>query len=480
MANTNSPLKMANTNTPLKTIFRCEGSQSLRTEPHCFICLRSPSGKLRNIVTNVALPDNNPILKDIRKCLNMDSNAQFSIHECKICLTCKRRLENCVEFQNKLNEAIDRKSTSTCSTKRMAFSQTPSSSKKENVSEASNKENIPARKVNCKKKKKLFLELDTDVQSDVKKSDMCQSDHNYGSFASPVDMAHINSVRAKQELFCKKNHQDQCYSADDIFKNKILLSEVQKLILLETEVVADKLCSLSIQPGPSVLRTLQHPSSLKSEDILHKCLLEFQNCFPFVFRVFQTLASPLHADQQRTNTCNSTIAMMYAMAMNRRNEDLCAMQKINTCIALRFHAGNDLLDIFNKTSITLSADSKYTFLDKMGDLNTEGIVRSVQMGIGGKVTVDNIDGMTIARDVRLTGGNKHYHYTASTYYPDRADLTDLEESTTLTPPEEINFDVFYLSAEEESRLKEMYGYMVCNTQSIFNVCKSDVNLKVRK
>lgn len=75
------------------------------------------------------------------------------------------------------------------------------------------------------------------------------------------------------------------------------------------------------------------------------------------------------------------------------------MQKINTCIALRFHAGNDLLDIFNKTSITLSADSKYTFLDKMGDLNTEGIVRSVQMGIGGKVTVDNIDGMTIARDL---------------------------------------------------------------------------------
>lgn len=83
--------------------------------------------------------------------------------------------------------------------------------------------------------------------------------------------------------------------------------------------------------------------------------------------------------------------------------------------------------------------------------------------------------MTIARDVRRTGGNKHYHYTTSTYYPDRADLTDLEESTTLTPPEEINFDVFYLSAEEESRLKEMYGYMVCNTQSIFNVCNSDVD-----
>lgn len=34
---------------------------------------------------------------------------------------------------------------------------------KENVSDVSNKENIFVRKVNCKKKKKFFLELDIDV-----------------------------------------------------------------------------------------------------------------------------------------------------------------------------------------------------------------------------------------------------------------------------------------------------------------------------
>ncbi|XP_062617165.1 uncharacterized protein LOC134278881 isoform X1 [Saccostrea cucullata] len=456
-----------NTDTPLKTIFR---GQSL--EPHCFICFRSPSGKLRNIITNVALPlpENNAVLQNIKKCLDITFHS-ISFQDCKICLSCKRQLENCVHFQNILKEAINRKSTSTCSTKRMAFSQTPtltpSSTKKENTDDVNNKENVSMRKTHSKKKKKLqFLELETDVPIDTNKSQMCHTDHNYGSLASPLDTTHLNSVKAKQELFCKKDdktNQSQCCSADDVFKNKVLLSEIQKLILLETEVIADNLCSLNIQPGPSVLRTLQHPSPLKSEDILHKCLLEFQNCFPFVFRVFQTLTSPLHADQQKTATGNSTIAMMYAMAMNKRNKDLCAMQKINTCIALRFHAGNDLLDIFNKTGITLSADSKYTFLDKMGDLNTEGIVRSIQLGIGGKVTVDNIDGMTIARDVRLTGGNKHYHYTASTYYPDRVDLRDLEQCITSSVPEEINFDVFYLSAEEESKLKEMYGYMVGRT-----------------
>lgn len=97
--------------------------------------------------------------------------------------------------------------------------------------------------------------------------------------------------------------------------------------------------------------------------------------------------------------------MMYVMVMNRRNKDLCVMQKINICIVFRFYVGNDFLDIFNKISIIFFVDSKYIFLDKMGDLNIEGIVRSVQMGIGGKVIVDNIDGMIIVRDVRFIGGN---------------------------------------------------------------------------
>lgn len=161
---------------------------------------------------------------------------------------------------------------------------------------------------------------------------------------------------------------------------------------------------------------------------------------------------------------------MYAMVMDKRNTDMWAIQKINTCIAFIFHAHKDLLDIFNKTSITLYAENKYTLLVKMVNLNTEGIVRSVQLGIGGEVTVDNVNGMTVERDVKLNGGNKH-HYTASIYFSDRANLMDLQKSfsTTLTPPEEINPDVFYmyLSSEEKSRLKEVYGYMVCNTQSIF-------------
>lgn len=84
------------------------------------------------------------------------------------------------------------------------------------------------------------------------------------------------------------------------------------------------------------------------------------------------------------------------------------------------------------------------------------------MGIGGKVIVDNIDGMIIVRDVRFIGGNKYYYYIVFIYYFDCVDLIDFEESIILIFLEEINFDVFYFSVEEKSRLKEMYGYMVCN------------------
>jgi hypothetical protein len=102
-----------NKDTPLKTVFR---RQPLPSEPHCFLCLRSPSGKLRNIITNVALPENKVILKDIKRSFDV-SLESLPIHESKICLSCKRQLEICVDFQSRLKEAINRSSTMMFSTK---------------------------------------------------------------------------------------------------------------------------------------------------------------------------------------------------------------------------------------------------------------------------------------------------------------------------------------------------------------------------
>lgn len=105
----------------------------------------------------------------------------------------------------------------------------------------------------------------------------------------------------------------------------------------------------------------------------------------------------------------------YALVMDRRNKDMWSIQKINTCIAFIFHAGKHRLDIFNifKLVKIFAAENEYSFLDIMGSLNIKGVVQSVQLETGGEVTVDNVNGMTVERDVRLNGDNKH-HCTTST------------------------------------------------------------------
>lgn len=435
----------------------------------CFICQKPQRGQLRNIITNVALPENNKVLHNIKDCFDVDLAAEKNvcITQCKICLTCRRHLDMCLEFRNNLLLAISRKPSTNTRTKRMAHTQTPSSSTKDKSNHQENKENKHpyASLSNPKKKKKLqFSDIDVTHNTNTaspKEHGVVASDHSYGSLLTPSEMAKSYSVESHRDFFKKKDeHRKEidCCTAEEIFQNKTKMEKIHRLILFETELICDKLCSTTILPGPSVLRTCQKPAFLKSEDILSKCIIEFQNCLPFIFKIFQTMSSSIFKDPENASASNSTIAMMYGMAMNKRNKDLCALQKINTCVALRFHAGNDLLDIFNKSNITLAAGSKYGFLDEMKLLNTDGIIRSIKERKPGKITADNIDGMTIARDVRLTGGNKHYHYTASTYYPDRVDVSSLEHNRDV--PDGIDINAFLLNEDEEMKLKEMYGYMV--------------------
>lgn len=95
----------------------------------------------------------------------------------------------------------------------------------------------------------------------------------------------------------------------------------------------------------------------------------------------------------------------------------------------------------------------------------EGLITSIKKGKPGKLTVDNIDGMMIARDIRLHKGNRHYHYAASTYIPDRINVKQMRS---LPPPIPDNMvhTKFFLSNEEEIKLKEMYSYMVCTDNKV--------------
>ena len=114
-----------------------------------------------------------------------------------------------------------------------------------------------------------------------------------------------------------------------------------------------------------------------------------------------------------------TIAMMYAMAMNCRNNELCAMQKLNTVTLLRYHTANDALSILNRCNITIAKDSKIALLTEIAKHVTDGIIESIKSGVLAKVTTDNIDGKIVANEVRIHGGSREFHYCAATYLPER-------------------------------------------------------------
>ena len=62
--------------------------------------------------------------------------------------------------------------------------------------------------------------------------------------------------------------------------------------------------------------------------------------------------------------------------------------------------------------------------------------------------------------IRLGSGNQHYHYTASTCYPDRFDITS---QSMMWPgiPDIVDPAVFYLNEAEQKTLKGNYVVLVC-------------------
>ena len=110
------------------------------------------------------------------------------------------------------------------------------------------------------------------------------------------------------------------------------------------------------------------------------------------------------------------------------------MEKANTAAAVRLHASNDLLDMFHKFGITLPSGSKYYFLDQLGKFNMDGVIEGIRHATKpGKVTIDNIGGLIRVKAVRRARGNKHYHYTASTYYVDPVDAAHLSMAQPRVP-----------------------------------------------
>jgi hypothetical protein len=304
----------------------------------------------------------------------------------------------------------------------------------------------------------------------------CESDHLYNRRATPKEEAAALRNRNQQRV---KDYMDKKSIADDerqeltavledpqsseqdvakaVFNTRSLMKAIESTIINDVNMMADRLCSITQEPGPSVLRTLAKTENLQQGyDVLSEAAIELGKAMPFFHDLLVTLCNPPHITKPNTQ---HTVAMVYGMAMYNRNNHLSALQKLNTAAAVRMHANNDLLELLHKTGITLAASYKLQFLDQLGTFNMEGVVSSIKQGKPGKITMDNIDGMIVANQLRLGIKNRHYHYTASTYYPDRCDVTHLSMARPRIPAI-IDPTVFYLSEHEQRILKENYGYQV--------------------
>ena len=203
---------------------------------------------------------------------------------------------------------------------------------------------------------------------------------------------------------------------DILYKHEDITNGFKTKLILDMEATLTTMCSLQREPGPSVLRTCINVSSLNSESILARAVVELEKTNPFLFSVLRTLCTPIHLLNPKTE---HIVAMLYGIGMHSRNNQLSAIQRMVTCSMLTNGAQNDLLRVMHKLGVSLSKDSKLQFISEMGRESTAGIVSSLKRGIKGKVTTDNIDGKITANEIRIVGGSREFHYTASTYLPER-------------------------------------------------------------
>ena len=405
----------------------------------CFVCGSSSKGNLVYIISNAAVPEASMVVSDFRECFGLNILGDENVVNRKICRYCKRKLAAAMQLKRAAMSGLD---GSTQRSEPLVHSMGAS----------------PL--ISTIKSSPVPHQVPTEHQYHRQKnvSDAAGEMVRQSSQKTLSSLSDSSSSFKERESLIQSLQHDTSYkqTAKLITGIPALVEAIEIELLGEIHEICDKLCSVNREPGPSVLRTLSQPASLMKDDILSESAVELNRCLPFAFKVLTALCTPLHTEKPNTK---HTIGMMYAMAMHNRNYQLSAAQKLNTAAAVRYHANNDLLSVFHKIGITMAEGSKLNLLDQLGDFNMDGLVHSLKKRIPGKITMDNIDGMLMANQIRLGSGNKHYHYAASTYYVDRCDVSHLPMVQPQLP-DVLSPDVLFLNNEEELNLKRNYGYQV--------------------
>ena len=97
------------------------------------------------------------------------------------------------------------------------------------------------------------------------------------------------------------------------------------------------LCSKTLEPGPSVLRTMADTKSLQEEDVFSSAVLELRKNMLFVLDLLVTLCSPPSTTSAEKNnilyTCSSN-DLSYGHAQQEPTP-VCILQKLNAAVAVR-------------------------------------------------------------------------------------------------------------------------------------------------
>ena len=436
----------------------------------CFICGNAPQ-RLRNVCGGTTLPETSTILLSLKKCFATDLKLGKEWYKMKICVTCINFIDKANSFKDRVVSAVATISpkdvdhslgcsvlltptnqSDSCRVKRLVpTDSTPTSSKR-------------VGKKKCVGDSQRSLSFSSEQSSSYGSSFEEARSITEGSFEmyrSIMSEAPLDDDE-RRELFCLLGNQNTTVSdlAKSIF-HSTLMTSLKAMMIREVNNTMTQLCSEKTSPGPSILRTHANPKDLQETDLLSEAVVELKTHQPFLCRLLTILCDPPGGTEQKKYT-HHVIGTIYSMILYNRCRNVNALQKMNTAAAIRLHANNDLIEILHRCGIAMSESYKLCFLDNLGKFNTDGLMRSIQQGRPGKLTVDNIDGRTVAKEIRQGRGNIDYHYAASTYYPDRCLKEEIAHLSTLRPaiPEVINSRTFFLNAQEEAILKKNYGYQV--------------------
>ena len=432
----------------------------LQQPKSCVVCGSLTQTNLR-LIFKTAVVHASPISDLIFEVLQVNIVTEMPSHmKEKICISCLAHLRRCQDLKRKLQQNILK---STCSTaliprpilnnasksetplkslensesryKRMAKgtptadkTRTSKKSKKascatslafDNVDE--NKENITPNEINehsYQRKVPIAEEADTIIK---------------GVFYKP-DKNLLLGAEEKSSLEAAINHGNVNEIANVFHRTPMLSHAIEGMIIHSVSAQCDRICTRVLEPGPSVLRYDVGPDNVT--DFYSKIIIEMKTRIPFLLEILKCVCSPVLLPRPKAL---ATIATIYSMGMNCRVPTMSALQRINSCVAVRFHANNALLDVYNQMCFTFASSTKLGMLDKFGKFGMQGVVSSIRRGIRGKLTVDNIDGMMIANQIRGGKGNRDYHFTASTYYVYRYIKNDLPSKTPGTSRSTSNF-----------------------------------------